>query len=91
VAPARTAAVIAQTQAWPKVNEACAMHVTFLMPETSFPANFPYGPDVDNLCKRFFDALKQTIFLSAPGEDSCVIALHASESQSPAGRGPAPR
>jgi Holliday junction resolvase RusA-like endonuclease len=83
VAPAWTAAVIAQTQNWPKVNEACAMHVTFLLPATSFPGNAPYGPDIDNLCKRFFDALKKTVFSEAPGDDSCVIALHAMKSKVP--------
>lgn len=85
VAPAWTDAVIQQTQNWPKVSEACAVHVTFLLPATSFPGDFPYGPDVDNLCKRFFDALNVTVFSTAPGRDSCVIALHVMKAKVPPG------
>jgi Holliday junction resolvase RusA-like endonuclease len=85
VAPAWTAAAEAQTADWPKVSEACAMHITFLLPDTSFPGNFPYGPDLDNLCKRFFDALNRTVFSNAPGGDSCVIALHVMKAKVPPG------
>jgi Holliday junction resolvase RusA-like endonuclease len=85
VAPAWTAAVIRQTQNWPRVREACAVHVTFLLPASSFPGDFPYGPDLDNLCKRFFDALNLTVFSTAPGKDSCVVAVHGMKANVPPG------
>ncbi len=31
--------------------------------------------DLDNLLKRFFDALKETVFRDVPGKDGCVIEL----------------
>jgi Holliday junction resolvase RusA-like endonuclease len=33
--------------------------------------------DLDNLLKRFFDALEKTVFKSVPGRDGCVIELEA--------------
>jgi Holliday junction resolvase RusA-like endonuclease len=33
--------------------------------------------DLDNLLKRFFDALHQTIFRDIPGRDGCIVELHA--------------
>jgi Holliday junction resolvase RusA-like endonuclease len=68
--------VIAQTRHLPKVKEACALKVTFLLPPDKFPADFPYGPDLDNLLKRLLDGLNQTIFSETHGRDSCVILLH---------------
>ena len=51
-----------QTSNLPKVKEACIMKVTFLLPMDKFPTDFPYGPDLDNLLKRFLDALNETIY-----------------------------
>jgi len=68
--------VIKQTQNLPKVREACILRVTFLLPPEKFPSDFPYGPDLDNLLKRFLDALNETIFENTPGGDSCVISLN---------------
>lgn len=70
-----TNTVIEQTAHLPKVKEACIMRVTFLLPPNKFPKDFPYGPDLDNLMKRFFDALNHTIFNDTDGKDSCVIEL----------------
>lgn len=70
-----TDAVIEQTRHLPKVTEACILRVTFLLPPDKFPKDFPYGPDLDNLTKRFFDALNHTIFSEAKGKDSCVVEL----------------
>ncbi len=53
------------------------MRVTFLLPENKFPKDFPYGPDLDNLLKRLFDGLGQTVFSETPGGDSCIISLSA--------------
>jgi len=52
-APARWSKVIVeQTGALPRVKEACVVKVTFLLPPDKFPADYPYGPDLDNLLKR---------------------------------------
>jgi len=70
-------AVIEQTRHLPKVKEECILKVTFLLPPNKFPDDLPYGPDLDNLMKRFADALNETIFSETTGKDSCVIALSA--------------
>ena len=70
-------AVIAQTSSLPRVMEACLLKVTFMLPPDKFPLNFPYGPDLDNLLKRFLDALGKTIFAGAEGCDSCIVSIHA--------------
>ncbi|MCK4792442.1 MAG: hypothetical protein KAV87_52415 [Desulfobacteraceae bacterium] len=67
--------VIEQTKHLPKITEACILRVTFLLPPNKFPADLPYGPDLDNLMKRFSDALNQTIFSATEGKDSCVIEM----------------
>ena len=77
-APARwTARIIEATQSLPRVKEACVMKITFLLPPDKYPADLPFGPDIDNLLKRFLDALNQTIFFEAKGKDSCVVAITA--------------
>jgi Holliday junction resolvase RusA-like endonuclease len=68
--------VIEKTKHLPKVKEACILKVTFLLPPNKFPKDFPYGPDLDNLTKRFNDALNETIFSETEGKDSCVIELN---------------
>ena len=72
-----TEEIIAQTRNLPKVKDACMLHVTFLLPPNKFPLDFPYGPDLDNLLKRLWDALGKTIFSEARGRDSCVISVNA--------------
>ncbi|MFZ5661190.1 MAG: RusA family crossover junction endodeoxyribonuclease [Pseudomonadota bacterium] len=64
-----------QTASLPRVKEACALKVTFLLPPDKFPADFPHGPDLDNLLKRFMDALNHTVFADTHGGDSCVVML----------------
>jgi hypothetical protein len=77
-APARwTAAIKDQTKGLPRVREACFAKITFFLPPNKFPRDVPYGPDLDNLLKRFMDALNGTVFADAPGRDSCIIALTA--------------
>ena len=66
-----------QTQDLPRVRDACALKVTFLLPPDKFPKDYPYGPDLDNLLKRLLDALNETIFSEARGRDSCVVLVHA--------------
>jgi Holliday junction resolvase RusA-like endonuclease len=72
-----TDAIIQQTKDLPKVQEACILKVTFLLPPDKFPTDLPYGPDLDNLQKRFLDALNETVFKDTPGHDSCIISLSA--------------
>lgn len=74
-----TQKIIDQTKNLAKVNEACILNVTFLLPPDKFPKDYPFGSDLDNLLKRFLDALNETIFSEAKGKDSCVISLHASK------------
>jgi Holliday junction resolvase RusA-like endonuclease len=76
-----TASIIRQTRTLPRVEEACVVQVTFLLPENKYPTNYPYGPDIDNLLKRFFDGLNKTIFSKAKGRDSCVAAIFAVKSK----------
>jgi Holliday junction resolvase RusA-like endonuclease len=68
--------IIKQTKDLRKIKEACILKVTFLLPPDKFPTDFPYGPDLDNLLKRFMDALNETIFKNTQGGDSCVISLN---------------
>ena len=72
-------AVIEQTKDLPKIKEACIVNLIFLLPQNKFPRDFPFGPDMDNLLKRFFDALNETIFSEAEGKDSCVISLNTTK------------
>lgn len=51
------------------------MKVTFLLPPEKYPADYPYGSDLDNLLKRFLDALNETVFSEAHGKDSCVVSM----------------
>ncbi len=76
-----TQEIIDQSKNLSKIKEACIMKVTFLLPEDKFPPNFPFGPDLDNLLKRFCDALGETIFSEAPGKDSCIISLNVSKAK----------
>jgi Holliday junction resolvase RusA-like endonuclease len=59
------------------VTGACRLRVTFFLPADKYPADLPYGMDLDNLLKRFFDALQTTVFLNVQGKDSCVTELEA--------------
>lgn len=72
-----TQAIIEQTEILPKITEACILRVTFLLPPNKFPLDLPYGPDLDNLMKRFCDALNETIFCNTNGKDSCIIEMGA--------------
>lgn len=83
-APAAWSKAIAdQTRDLPKVKEACALKVTFLLPPNKFPADFPYGPDLDNLLKRLLEGLNETIFADTMGKDSCVIVLNVMKTKVP--------
>src|SRR5262245_28868092 len=74
-----TKAIEDQTRAHPKILGPCLLRVTFRLPPDKFPPDNPYGNDLDNLLKRFCDALGKTVFAKAPGRDGCVVALEASK------------
>jgi hypothetical protein len=77
--PVWTQAVTDQTKHLPKIKNACVLRVTFLLPPNKFPSDLPYGSDLDNLLKRFLDALNETIFSETRGKDSCIISLSATK------------
>lgn len=79
--PAWTNAVVAQTQMLPKVAGPCILRVTFLLPPDKFPDDHPYGNDLDNLLKRFCDAIKQTVLSDAPGTDGAIVAIEAAKTR----------
>ena len=68
-----------QTRDLPRITEACAARVTFFLPPSRFSVDAPYGPDLDNLLKRFLDALNKTIFVGAKRNDSCIVELTATK------------
>ena len=74
-----TQAVIQATQRLPKIKRPCSASITFILPEDKYPADCPYGPDLDNLLKRLFDALTNTIFSEIDSKDGSVIELMASK------------
>lgn len=74
-------AVRTQTRHLPRVREACIVKVTLLLPPDKFPTDFPYGPGLDNLLKRFMDALSETVFSEAHGGDSCVLSISVAKAR----------
>lgn len=75
-APAEwTEIVVRETRDLPKIADACLLRITYLLPRSHVPADYPFGTDLDNLNKRFLDALNQTVFSDARGKDSCVVAM----------------
>ncbi len=82
-APAWSAAVVAATEALPKVSTPCLLRVNFLLPPEKFPSDHPFGSDLDNLLKRFNDALGKTVLSEAPGKDGCIVAIEATKARVP--------
>jgi Holliday junction resolvase RusA-like endonuclease len=74
-----TEAIVKATQNLKKVNGPVLVRVTFKLSKEKFHDHNPYGTDLDNLLKRFFDALSQTVFSDAPGKDACVVAIEAAK------------
>lgn len=75
-------AIVEQTQQIEKINGPCKLRAEFILPPDKFPADHPHGPDLDNLLKRLWDALGQTVFSSMPGCDGCVVEVTASKRRS---------
>ena len=76
-----TSTVIDATKHLIKVENSCILKITFLLPPDKFPKDLPFGPDLDNLLKRFLDALNRTVFSDAQGQDSCVISMNVSKTK----------
>ena len=74
-----TEAIIKQTATLRKVSGPCLVRVTFKLSREKFHDANPFGTDLDNLLKRFFDALGKTVFSDAPGKDACVVAVEAAK------------
>ena len=54
-----------------------SVEVTFFYRQDQAPPDYPFGPDIDNLLKYLFDAMKDTIFKEASGGDSCITLIIA--------------
>ena len=74
-----TATIVEKTAKFPKINGPCLVRVTFKLSRDKFHDGSPFGTDLDNLLKRFLDALGQTVFSDAPGKDACVVAIEAAK------------
>ena len=74
-----TEAIVAKTATLRKVTGPCLVRVTFKLTNEKFHEKNPYGTDLDNLLKRFFDALGRTVFSEAPGKDACIVAIEAAK------------
>jgi Holliday junction resolvase RusA-like endonuclease len=74
-----TQTIIKVTENLPKINTKCKAEIVFTLPENKYPSDHPYGSDLDNLLKRLFDALNQTIFTDVPGKDGSVVEVKASK------------
>ena len=72
-------AIIEATQNLPKVTSKCKAEIAFILPVNKYPTDHPYGPDLDNLLKRLFDALNKTIFVDVAGKDGSIIEVVASK------------
>lgn len=70
-------AVQTQTAHVTPLTGPCRLRVVFRLPPSKFPLDHPYGMDLDNLLKRFFDALHDTVFRGVPGKDGCVMEVEA--------------
>ncbi|OGP64465.1 MAG: hypothetical protein A2169_08920 [Deltaproteobacteria bacterium RBG_13_47_9] len=75
-------AIIEATQNLPKITSACSAEIAFVLPTNKYPTDHPYGSDLDNLLKRLFDALNETVFSDVAGKDGAIIKVFASKRKS---------
>jgi Holliday junction resolvase RusA-like endonuclease len=76
-----TERVVTQTRELPRISGPCVLKVTFYLPGDKFPPDHPFGNDLDNLVKRFCDALKTTVLADAPGQDGAIVMLEAAKAR----------
>lgn len=74
-------AIIQQTTDTPRIVGPCLMRVTFRLPPDKFPKDHPFGNDLDNLLKRFCDAIQQTVLTAVPGRDGAIVSVEATKVQ----------
>ena len=74
-----TDAIVKATKTLRKVSGPVLVRVTFKLSKEKFHDANPYGTDLDNLLKRFCDALSQTVFSDARGKDACIVAIEAAK------------
>src|SRR5207253_655138 len=55
----------------------CVLRLVFILPSDKCPTDHPYGNDLDNLLKRFCDALQVTVLRDTPGRDGAIIRVEA--------------
>ena len=72
-----TQSVIRQTADLPQIMGPCVMRLVFILPNDKCPTDHPYGNDLDNLLKRFCDALQETVLRNAPGRDGAIVRVEA--------------
>ncbi len=70
-------AIIDQTKTRKPVRGSHRLEVLFVLPEDKFPKDHPYGNDLDNLTKRFMDALQETVLKNDQGGDGIVVEVRA--------------
>jgi Holliday junction resolvase RusA-like endonuclease len=71
--------IVEKTANLKKITGPCLLRVTFKLPQGKFNVSNPFGTDIDNLLKRFLDALSRTVFSDAPGKDACIVSLDATK------------
>lgn len=76
-----TQVVIGATRGIPKARGRVSLNLRFVLPEDKYPKDHPYGTDLDNLLKRFLDALCDTILSEVEGKDGAVVRLTVSKRQ----------
>ena len=74
-----TQVIIDETQNLPKIHGPISMNLKFILPLDKYPTDHPYGPDLDNLLKRLFDALNDTVLSEVEGNDGAIVRLSASK------------
>ncbi len=72
-------AIIEATQKLPRITSECRAEIAFILPANKYPADHPYGPDLDNLMKRLFDALNKTVLVDVAGKDGAIVEVVASK------------
>lgn len=78
-APTCTREVKRQTRSLSKVKGQVSLDLEFILPSDKYPADHPYGPDLDNLLKRFLDALQATVLSHVEDGDGAIVQLSVSK------------
>ncbi|MGD0355554.1 MAG: RusA family crossover junction endodeoxyribonuclease [Dehalococcoidia bacterium] len=74
-----TETIVINTRDFPKIKKPSMAHIVFILPAEKYPKDHPFGPDLDNLLKRLFDALNQTILSEAKGQDGIIVEVIATK------------